>query len=77
MHSYPNHPNKPNTPILNMSSYLEQNLSFYTVRHLPPPPSHPPPTLTNTPQVPAAFALVMVPHAYGVALAGRNYDLAK
>ncbi|KAK0753472.1 hypothetical protein B0T18DRAFT_434226 [Schizothecium vesticola] len=39
-----------------MSSYLEQNLSFYTV--------------------PAAFALVMVPHAYGVALAGRNYDLA-
>jgi len=28
-------------------------------------------------QIPAAFVLCMVPHAYAIKLAGKNYDLGK
>lgn len=73
----PTNPTPPSSTCLPTSSRTSPSTPYVTSP--PPPPSHPPPTLTNTPppQVPAAFALVMVPHAYGVALAGRNYDLAK
>jgi len=57
-----------------MASLLDLNLSYYTVCITQTPPSlHD----TDTTQVPAAFFVAFLPHAYASGLAGKNYDLAK
>lgn len=35
------------------------------------------PQLTCIPQIPVAFMLCMVPHAYAIGLSGKNYDIGK